>query len=52
VSCHHLAQLNIVKMKFAIDDPRTPGSFERIEFLRRQGPRPSAFTFKQAFDPQ
>lgn len=52
MSRYHLAQLNIVEMTLAIDDPRTPGFFERIEFLRRQGPRPSAFTFKQAFDPQ
>jgi hypothetical protein len=28
---YHLAQLNIVKMKYAIDDPRMSGFFERMD---------------------
>jgi len=31
VSHYQLAQLNIVKMKYAIDDPRMSGFFDRMD---------------------
>jgi hypothetical protein len=50
VSRYQLAQLNIVKMKFAIDDPRLSGFFDRMDDINALADAASGFVWRLQID--
>jgi len=66
VTKHHLAQLNIAKLKYAIDDPELSEFMDNLDNintladespgfvwrLQTTGPSSKAFTFKQTYEPE
>jgi hypothetical protein len=47
---HQLAQLNIVKMKYAIDDPGMPGLFVRMDDINRLVDAAPGFVWRLQID--
>jgi hypothetical protein len=50
VSRYQLAQLNIVKMKFAIDDPRLSGFFDRMDDINALADAAAGFVWRLQID--